>query len=254
MSGKSSGHCPRATSVQTRANGGAKLRTKLEKILDLGTAPAPLFPVAEPYPAPYPAVYFGNVMVILRDAEVAHPATEILGQLIQPVLHGDPPASSGVLLDAASEFPVCLVRPDDAGSAEDETEEVDAAGVCCFCSSAHSFALRLPPDPSRRRPCLRLVLGLPCLTTVTGFSYRGLAPHKFTPMTGVHKTVGRRPGDKAARTGQLRSRCRLQIKMTRNILHYLICNYRLCTYNMRIRSTSCNYTFLTQVHQKNLLI
>ncbi len=59
--------------------------------------------------------------------------------------------------------------------------------VCCFCSSAHSFALRLPPDPSsRRRPCLRLVLGLPCLPTVTGFSYRGLAPHKFTPMTGVH--------------------------------------------------------------------
>ena len=42
--------------------------------------------------------------------------------------------------------------------------------VCCFCSSAHSFALRLPPDPSsRRRPCLRLVLGLPCLATVTGF-------------------------------------------------------------------------------------
>ena len=60
--------------------------------------------------------------------------------------------------------------------------------ICCFCSSAHSFALRLPPDPSsRRRPCLRLVLGLPCLATVTGFSYRGLAPHKFTPMTGVHQ-------------------------------------------------------------------
>src|SRR5512136_727000 len=42
--------------------------------------------------------------------------------------------------------------------------------VCCFCTSAHSFALRLPPDPSsRRRPCLRLVLGIPCLTTVIGF-------------------------------------------------------------------------------------
>ena len=59
--------------------------------------------------------------------------------------------------------------------------------VCCFCPSAHSFALRLPPDPSsRRRPCLRLVLDVPCLTTVFGFQYRGLAPHKFTPMTGVH--------------------------------------------------------------------
>ena len=66
--------------------------------------------------------------------------------------------------------------------------------VCCFCPSAHSFALRLPPDPSsRRRPCRRLVLVLPCLTTVTGFSYRGLAPHKFTPMTGVHQPVRRRP-------------------------------------------------------------
>ena len=67
--------------------------------------------------------------------------------------------------------------------------------VCCFCSSAHSFALRLPPDPSsRRRPCLRLVLVLRCLTTVLDSPYRGLAPHKFTPMTGVHQEV--RPGQK----------------------------------------------------------
>ena len=74
--------------------------------------------------------------------------------------------------------------------------------VCYFCSSAHSFALGLPPDPSsRRRPCLRLVLVLPCLTTVTGFSYRGLAPHKFTPMTGVHQPHGRRPPEKTGRAG-----------------------------------------------------
>ena len=51
-----------------------------------------------------------------------------MGPLEQPVLHGDPPASSGVLLDAAAEFPVCLVTPDDAGSAEDETEKVDVGG------------------------------------------------------------------------------------------------------------------------------
>ena len=58
--------------------------------------------------------------------------------------------------------------------------------VCCFCSSAHSFALGLPPDPSsRRRPCRRLVL-LPRHHDGAGFKYRGLAPHKFTPMTGVH--------------------------------------------------------------------
>src|SRR6185369_1418024 len=74
--------------------------------------------------------------------------------------------------------------------------------VCCFCSSAHSFALRLPSDPSsRRRPCLRLVLGLRCLATVLDSPYRGLAPHKFTPMPGVHKAHGRRPPDKTGRAG-----------------------------------------------------
>jgi len=58
--------------------------------------------------------------------------------------------------------------------------------ICCFCSPAHSFALGLPPDlSSRRRPCRRLVLGSPSCDGV-GFSYRGLAPHKFTPMPGVH--------------------------------------------------------------------
>jgi len=74
--------------------------------------------------------------------------------------------------------------------------------VCCFCSSAHSFALRLPPDPSsRRRPCLRLVLGLRCLSTGLDSPYRGLAPHKFTPMPGVHQPHGRRPPEKPGRAG-----------------------------------------------------
>ena len=63
--------------------------------------------------------------------------------------------------------------------------------VCCFCSSAHSFALRLPSDPSsRRRPCLRLVLLLVSITMNTiRFSYRGLSPHKLTPMPGVHQAL-----------------------------------------------------------------
>jgi hypothetical protein len=41
---------------------------------------------------------------------------------------------------------------------------------------------RLPSDGrSPFRPCLGLVLVLPW------FSYRGLAPHKFTPVPGVHQ-------------------------------------------------------------------
>ena len=50
----------------------------------------------------------------------------------------------------------------------------------------HSFALRLPSDGSSRfRPCLRLVL-VSMYLTLTGFTYRGLSPHKFTPVMGVH--------------------------------------------------------------------
>ena len=60
--------------------------------------------------------------------------------------------------------------------------------ICGFCSSSRTFAIRLPSDPSSRsRPCLRLVLLLVSITMNTfRFSYRGLSPHKFTPMPGVH--------------------------------------------------------------------
>jgi len=57
-----------------------------------------------------------------------------------------------------------------------------------FFAGLVSFALRLPSDsPSRFRPCLRLVLVSRSLT-LTGFRYRGLSPHKFTPVPGVHKS------------------------------------------------------------------
>ena len=69
----------------------------------------------------------------------------------------------------------------------------DLSLVCCFCSSAHSFALRLPSDGlSRFRPCLRLVL-VSMYKPLTGFTYRGLSPHKFTPMPGVPKNFSGRP-------------------------------------------------------------
>ena len=63
--------------------------------------------------------------------------------------------------------------------------------LCGFCSSSRTFALRLPSDPSsRKRPCLRLVLLIAFITyEYLRFSYRGLSPHKLTPMPGVHKLL-----------------------------------------------------------------
>jgi hypothetical protein len=62
--------------------------------------------------------------------------------------------------------------------------------VCGFCPSARTFALRLPSDGrSPSRPCLRLALLIVSFNQHHRFSYRGLSPHKLTPMPGVHKRV-----------------------------------------------------------------
>jgi hypothetical protein len=63
-----------------------------------------------------------------------------------------------------------------------------------------ALRLRLPSDgPSRFRPCLRLVL-VSMYKPLTGFTYRGLSPHKFTPVPGVHNPIHRtrvpRAGDR----------------------------------------------------------
>ena len=75
--------------------------------------------------------------------------------------------------------------------------------VCGFCSSARTFAFRLPSDPSsRRRPCLWLVLLVVFIYVNTLGSrtgdflprrhlWIGRSPHQFTPMPGVHKRLQR---------------------------------------------------------------
>jgi hypothetical protein len=60
------------------------------------------------------------------------------------------------------------------------------------CSSARRFALRLPSDnPSRACLCHRLVVMIANMINAE-FSDRGLAPHKFMPMLGVHRCSSRR--------------------------------------------------------------
>src|SRR3972149_5196837 len=68
-----------------------------------------------------------------------------------------------------------------------------------FCSSARRFALRLPSDnPSRDCPCLRLVVILVNNMVNAESSDRGLSPHKFMPMLGVHKPIQSTPKNGAA--------------------------------------------------------
>ena len=158
LGGQPAGHGPRAVSIQARPDGCAKLHPQFEQVPNLGAAPPPLFPVAHPHPPPDPAVDLRDFPVLLGYAEVAHPAADVGRQLVQPVLHGDEPASSGVLPDAATEFLVRLVRPEDFGSLEDEAKKADlvASGdlTLVFIDRELELVREIPPhaphDPLSR--------------------------------------------------------------------------------------------------------
>ena len=63
--------------------------------------------------------------------------------------------------------------------------------VALACGSP--FALLSPSDTfSQKCPCRRLILVL-TKPMLTGLTYRGLSPHKFTPMPDVHNFMNRTP-------------------------------------------------------------
>jgi hypothetical protein len=68
-----------------------------------------------------------------------------------------------------------------------------SALICSFCSSARRFALGLLSDArSPLRPCRRLVLfKWSMIMTTLQTMYRGLSPHKITPMPGTHHRLQR---------------------------------------------------------------
>ena len=150
MGGQSSGHGPRAVSVHARADGGTQKGAEFEQFPNLGAAPSPLFPVAHAHPPPDPTVDLRDVAVLLGNAEVGHPAPDVGRQLVQPVLHGNEPASSGVLLDSATKFLVRLVGPEDAGSLKGEAEKFELIGMnhptFGFVDRELEFARQKRPD------------------------------------------------------------------------------------------------------------
>ncbi len=82
-----------------------------QKMADLRSGEAPLFPVAHAHPSSQPFVQLRNRPVILGDAEVAKPATQILPELVEPVLHRDSPAPPGQFPDAMLEIREGGIRP-----------------------------------------------------------------------------------------------------------------------------------------------
>jgi len=70
-------------------------RPQRQQISDLRAHLAPLFPVAHADAPAQPVIQFGDRAVVVRNAEVTHPPTDILGELVEPIVHRDAPTSSG---------------------------------------------------------------------------------------------------------------------------------------------------------------
>ena len=126
--------------------------------------------------------------------------------------------------------------------------------VCCFCSSAHSFALGLPPDPSsRKRPCRRLVL-LPRLTTVLDSNTGDLHPISSRPCRAYTGTVDtdrpKKPGGRVtAQAAGRRKGKKTEKYKTRNCLG-LFSEWRSCC-DLQQRGKSGNIRLCGFLPEKN---
>ena len=98
--------------------------SQLAEVPNLGTRAPPLLPVTHTQSASEPVIDLRDGTVIFRYTEVVHPSTDIVGEFLVTILHGDEPASPGQALDPSFEFTKGLVRPSDFGSLEGKAEEV----------------------------------------------------------------------------------------------------------------------------------
>ena len=65
-----------------------------EQVADLRACPAPLFPVIHSDTPADPLVDLGNGSVVVRDAVLVHPTSNVLPELVEPVVHRYAPAAS----------------------------------------------------------------------------------------------------------------------------------------------------------------
>jgi hypothetical protein len=90
-------------------------------------------------------VEFGNRPVILRNPEISHPAAEVFRKLLEPVIHGNEPASAGEFPQPSLESRKGLVRPEDLCALEREAKKGNPV------RGRHRTLLLVDPELERRR-------------------------------------------------------------------------------------------------------
>ena len=104
-------------------------RSQCQEMADLGTHMAPLFPVTHANTPSYPPIDAGNGPVVVRDAKVAHPTSEVLGEPIESVVHRDPRAASGEFPNAVLKVVEGLIGPTQIAPSESKSEENHVMGA-----------------------------------------------------------------------------------------------------------------------------
>jgi hypothetical protein len=162
---------PTALPAQPCKNRLISRSTKFYQFADPPFRPAPLFSIAHTDTTPEPMIQFNGIVVLQSDAEIIHPSVKINTDFSISASHRDAPTAATVRISPDKNMSLPCAIPKAFGT--------------------RTFAIGLPSDPSpRRRPCLRLVLLLAFIIMNTyRFSYRGLSPHKLTPMPGVHNRL-----------------------------------------------------------------
>ncbi len=89
-----SGHVPIAVATDAMLDRSFQTDAQGSEIPNLGTRPAPLFPIAHAQAAPKPLVQLRNRLVVLADAKVPHPAPKVLPQFSQSVVRTHPPTAA----------------------------------------------------------------------------------------------------------------------------------------------------------------
>ena len=118
------GQMPIAFATHRSQDRVAFTRSQRQKIAHFRARIAPLFPVAHAHTAAFPVVEFGNRPVVVQDAEITHPAPDILGEFIEPIRRRDVPASSGEFSDVVPEVREGVLRPTQFTSMESKSQEV----------------------------------------------------------------------------------------------------------------------------------
>ena len=166
-------------------------RSQRQKIAHFRARIAPLFPVTHAHAAAYPEVEFGNRPVVVRDAEVTHPTSDVLGELVKPVGHRDAPASSGEFSDGVPEVREGVLRPTQFASIESKSQEDAVIGLNDLALLLVDHQIEFACEKARHARHHTFTRPLAFDENNHVYSHRGLSPHKFMPMSGVHQPMER---------------------------------------------------------------